>query len=78
MRRRWPLAVLLLSVQAVVVFRTSGLTDAGWVWPLSAAYATLAADDRPGRRPGLPWAAGIGLAELAFAATWDTTAGGAT
>ncbi|MFF4013209.1 sensor histidine kinase [Streptomyces sp. NPDC001717] len=77
-RRRWPLAVLLLSVQAVVVFRTSGLTDAGWVWPLSAAYATLAADDRPGRRPGLPWAAGIGLAELAFAATWDTTAGGAT
>ncbi|MGW4027279.1 hypothetical protein ACWEEL_39000, partial [Streptomyces sp. NPDC005009] len=30
-RRRWPLAVLLLSVQAVVVFRTSGLTDSGWV-----------------------------------------------
>ncbi|TRV77009.1 sensor histidine kinase [Streptomyces sp. 130] len=76
-RCRWPLAVLLLSVQAVVVFRTSGLTDAGWVWPVSAAYATLAADDRPGR-PGLPWAAGVGLAELAFAATWDTTAGGAT
>lgn len=76
-RRRWPLAVLLLSVQTVVVFRTSGLTDAGWVWPASAAYATLAADDRPGR-PGLPWAAGVGLAELAFAATWETTAGGAT
>ncbi|MGW4893028.1 sensor histidine kinase [Kitasatospora sp. NPDC004240] len=76
-RRRWPLAVLLLSVQAVVVFRTSGLTDVGWVWPVSAAYATLAADDRPGR-PGLPWAAGVGLAELAFAATWETTAAGAT
>lgn len=76
-RRRWPLAVLLLSVQAVVVFRTSGLTDVGWVWPASAAYVALAADDRPGR-PGLPWAAGVGLAELAFAAAWETTAGSAT
>ncbi|WP_411077403.1 sensor histidine kinase [Streptomyces sp. cmx-10-25] len=76
-RRRWPLAVLLLSAQAVIVFRTSGLTEAGWVWPLSVAYATLAADDRPGR-PGLPWAAGVGLTELAFAATWETAAGGAT
>ncbi|TDC76425.1 sensor histidine kinase [Streptomyces hainanensis] len=74
--RRWPLAVLLLSVQAVVVFRTSGLTDAGWVWPVSAAYVALAADDRPGR-PGLRWAAGVGLTELAFAVTWETTAGGA-
>ncbi|KKZ72591.1 hypothetical protein VO63_17510 [Streptomyces showdoensis] len=76
-RRRWPLAVLLLSVQAVVAFRTAGLTDAGWVWPVSAAYAALAADDRPGR-PGLPWAAGIGLAELAFAGAWETSAGGST
>ncbi|MFE5623517.1 sensor histidine kinase [Streptomyces virginiae] len=76
-RCRWPLAVLLLSVQAVIVFRSAGLTDAGWVWPASAAYATLAADDRPGR-PGLAWAAGVGLAELAFAATWESTSGGAT
>ncbi|MFF6773060.1 sensor histidine kinase [Streptomyces sp. NPDC012637] len=76
-RRRLPLAVLLLSVQAVAVFRVSGLTDVGWVWPASAAYAGLAADDRPGR-PGLPWAAGVGLAELALAATWETTAGDAT
>ncbi|MFB6616234.1 sensor histidine kinase [Streptomyces sp. NPDC056367] len=76
-RRRWPLAVLLLSVQAVVVFRTSGLTDGGWVWPVSAAYATLASDDRPGR-PGLPWAAGVGLAGLAFAAAYETSAKGAT
>ncbi|MYS09662.1 sensor histidine kinase [Streptomyces sp. SID6041] len=76
-RCRWPVAVLLLSVQAVIVFRTSGLTDVGWVWPVSATYATLAADDRPGR-PGLPWAAAVGLAELAFAATWETAADGAT
>lgn len=77
MRRHRPLTVLLLSVQAVVVFRTTGLTDGGWVWPASAAYATLAADDRPGR-PGLPWAAGVGLAELALAGAWETSAGGAT
>ncbi|MFF8840311.1 sensor histidine kinase [Streptomyces sp. NPDC015130] len=77
MRRRWPLAVLLLSVQAVVVFRTAGLTDVGWVWPVSAAYAVLAADDRPGR-PGLPWAAGVGLAELACAGAWEMSADGAT
>ncbi|MFE7563907.1 sensor histidine kinase [Kitasatospora sp. NPDC057500] len=75
-RRRWPLAVLLLSAQAVIVFRTSALTDTGWLWPASAAYATLAAADRPGR-PGLPWAAGLGLAELAFAAAWETTVDGA-
>ncbi|MEU8776555.1 sensor histidine kinase [Streptomyces sp. NPDC048606] len=77
LRRRWPLTVLLLSVQAVVAFRTAGLTDVGWVWPLSAAYAALAADDRPGR-PGLPWAVGVGLTELAFAGAWETSAGGAT
>ncbi|MFF9145560.1 sensor histidine kinase [Streptomyces sp. NPDC014861] len=74
-RRRRPLAVLLLSVQAVVVLRTSGLTDIGWVWPASVAYAALAADDRPGR-PGLPWAAGVGLAELAFAAAWEVPTAG--
>ncbi|MGW4022095.1 sensor histidine kinase, partial [Streptomyces sp. NPDC005009] len=54
-----------------------GLTDGGWVWPVSAAYATLAADDRLGR-PGLPWAAGVGLAELAFATAWETITGGST
>ncbi|MFF6791024.1 sensor histidine kinase [Streptomyces filamentosus] len=74
-RRRWPLTVLLLSVQAVIVFRTSGLTDTGWVWPVSVAYAALAADDRPGR-PGLPWAVGVGLTELAFAAAWEVPTSG--
>ncbi|MFD4376409.1 sensor histidine kinase [Streptomyces sp. NPDC058486] len=74
-RRRWPLAVLLLSVQAVIVFRSSGLTDIGWVWPASVAYAGLAADDRPGR-PGLRWAVGIGLTELAFAASWEVPTSG--
>ncbi|MFE6227662.1 MULTISPECIES: histidine kinase [unclassified Streptomyces] len=74
-RRRWPLAVLLLSVQAVLVLRTSGLTDAGWVWPVSAAYAGLAADDRPGR-PGLPRAAAVGAATLAFAAAWELSTAG--
>ncbi|MDX2290972.1 MULTISPECIES: sensor histidine kinase [Streptomyces] len=74
-RRRWPLAVLLLSVQAVVVFRTSGLTDIGWVWPVSAAYACLAADDRPGR-PGLPRAAAVGVTALLLAAGWELPTAG--
>ncbi|MEV5969322.1 histidine kinase [Streptomyces sp. NPDC051921] len=73
-RRRWPVLVLLFSVQTVIVFRSAGLTDAGWVWPVTAAYFTLAADDRP-RRPGLPWAIGIGLVELGFAASWEAAAG---
>lgn len=74
LRRRWPVTVLLLSVQAVIVFRSAGLTDVGWVWPATAAYATLAADDRPGR-PGLPWALAIGAVELGFAASWESAAG---
>ena len=74
LRRRWPVAVLLLSVQAVIVFRSAGLTDVGWVWPATAAYVTLAGDDRP-RRPGLPWAISIGAVELSFAASWEFAAG---
>ncbi|MFG2837799.1 sensor histidine kinase [Streptomyces zaomyceticus] len=78
-RRRWPIAVLLLGVQAVIVFRSAGLTDVGWVWPVTAAYFTLAATDRPGQpgRPGLPWAIGIGLVELGFAAAWEASTGAA-
>ncbi|MFD7965184.1 sensor histidine kinase [Streptomyces zaomyceticus] len=78
-RRRWPIAVLLLGVQAVIVFRSAGLTDVGWVWPVTAAYFTLAAADRPGPpgRPGLPWALGIGLVQLGFAAAWEASAGAA-
>ncbi|MEU7119235.1 sensor histidine kinase [Streptomyces zaomyceticus] len=78
-RRRWPVAVLLLGVQAVIVFRSAGLTDVGWVWPVTAAYFTLAAADRPGPpgRPGLPWAIGIGLVQLGFAAAWEASTGAA-
>jgi signal transduction histidine kinase len=67
-RRRWPLTVLLVSVQAVIAFRSSGLTEVGWVWPVSAAYFTVVAGER---RAGLWWAVGVGLVELAFAASWD-------
>ncbi|MEV4974654.1 histidine kinase [Streptomyces scopuliridis] len=74
LRRRWPVTVLLLSVQAVIVFRGAGVTNVGWVWPATPAYATLAADDRPGR-PGLPWAIAIGAVELGFAASWESAAG---
>ncbi|MFG2334145.1 sensor histidine kinase [Streptomyces sp. NPDC048604] len=74
LRGRWPVVTLLLSVQAVIVFRSAGLTDVGWVWPATVAYVALAVDDRPGR-PGLPWAIGIGAVELGFAASWEFAAG---
>jgi signal transduction histidine kinase len=74
-RRRWPVAVLLLSISTVIAFRTAALTDIGWAWPTSVAYYTVAASDRD-RRPLLPWAVGIGLVELLFAASWDWTVAG--
>ncbi|GAB3139854.1 hypothetical protein GCM10027290_09750 [Micromonospora sonneratiae] len=69
LRRRWPVRVLLASVVVVVGFRGAGLTEVGWVWPASMAYFTVAAGDRQPRH-GMVWAAGIGLVELWFAATW--------
>lgn len=68
-RRSWPVAVLLLSVAGVVALRTAGLTDVGWVWPVTVAYGSVAASED--RRQGLWWAVAVGLAELAFAASWE-------
>lgn len=71
-RRRWPVPVLLVSAQAVLAFACTGLFEAGWVWPASAAWFTVAAGDRMPRR-GLAWAGGVGLVALAFAAGWEST-----
>jgi len=64
-RRRWPVAVLLVSVVSVMALRVAYLTDSGWIWPASFAYLSAAALGR------LRWAIGIGLAELWFATVWD-------
>ncbi|MEQ4302491.1 sensor histidine kinase [Plantactinospora sp. B6F1] len=75
LRRRWPVLVLLVSLAAITAFRGAGLTEAGWVWPASAIFFLLAADDTP-RRHGLLWAVGAGLFQLAFAVNWQWTVEG--
>ncbi|GAA3727015.1 sensor histidine kinase [Plantactinospora mayteni] len=75
LRRRWPVAVLLVSLAAVTAFRVAELTEAGWVWPASVIFFVLAADDTP-RRHGLRWAVGAGLFQLTFAVNWQWTVEG--
>ncbi|MEU7001170.1 histidine kinase [Nonomuraea sp. NPDC046570] len=61
-RRRWPMAVLLLSVAAVFAYRLTDDFEGGWIWPASAAYFTAAAT------PLVRWVAAIGGAQLVYAA----------
>ncbi|MFE1268691.1 sensor histidine kinase [Streptomyces sp. NPDC058758] len=82
---RWPRAALLLSVQTVIAFRASGLSDVGWLWPATAAYVLVAAGDRPAggavrhrfdalvrRVPDGPaLAVGVGVFQVVFAADWE-------
>ncbi|MFI6320253.1 sensor histidine kinase [Nonomuraea sp. NPDC050556] len=61
-RRRWPLAVLGLSVIAILVYHLAQWSPAGWIWPLSVAYVTAAAASR------VRWVAAIGAAVLVYSA----------
>ncbi|NJP88905.1 sensor histidine kinase [Nonomuraea sp. FMUSA5-5] len=62
-RRRWPVAVLLLSVGGVLVYHLAGnWSPAGWIWPVAAAYFTVATT------PRVRWAAVVGVAQLAYSA----------
>ncbi|MBE1487671.1 sensor histidine kinase [Plantactinospora soyae] len=72
--RRWPVSVLLVSLATIIAYRTADLTDAGWVWPAAVIFFFVAADDSA-KRPRLSWAVGAGLFQLAFAVTWQWTAG---
>lgn len=65
LRRRWPVLVLGLSAAVIVAHRTADLTDVGWVWPATFAYASAALAGRFG------WAVAIGVTQLAFAANWE-------
>ena len=40
--RRWPLAMLILSVASVVAMRGADLIGAGWAWPATAAFVAMA------------------------------------
>jgi signal transduction histidine kinase len=64
-RRRWPVAVLALSAATVTAVRVGQLTDVGWIWPATAAYASAALAGRLG------WAVGIGAVQLWFAYAWE-------
>ena len=67
LRRRWPVAVLLLSVCTIISYRTAELVNVGWLWPVVLAYAGAVVAGR------LRWAVGLGLTEVAFAASWEST-----
>ncbi|MER7506678.1 hypothetical protein AB0L05_41150 [Nonomuraea pusilla] len=62
LRRRWPMAVLLLSVGAIFVYHLSSWSPAGWIWPASVAYFTAAATSR------VRWVAAVGAAQLVYSA----------
>ncbi|MEU3606995.1 histidine kinase [Streptomyces sp. NPDC035033] len=82
---RWPRAALLVSVQTVIAFRASGLSDVGWIWPATAAYFLVAAGGRPARGgargrfgalvrrlpDGPAFAVGVGVFQVAFATDWE-------
>ncbi|MBF9132310.1 sensor histidine kinase [Plantactinospora sp. S1510] len=73
--RRWPVAVLLTSLAAIIAMRTAELTDAGWVWPAAVIFFVVAADDTSAR-PRLRWAIGAGLFQLLFAVNWQWSVDG--
>ncbi|MBG0816089.1 hypothetical protein [Planomonospora sp. ID82291] len=62
LRRRLPIAVLLLSVAAVFAYHFVSWSPAGWIWPVSAAYFTAAATSH------VRWVAAIGVAQLVYSA----------
>ncbi|GLX93318.1 ATP-binding protein [Herbidospora sp. NBRC 101105] len=63
LRRRWPMAVLLLSVAGVVVYHHFHWSPAGWIWPVAAAYFTAATAPRMVR-----WVALVGAAQIVYSA----------
>ncbi|WP_051760032.1 sensor histidine kinase [Herbidospora cretacea] len=63
LRRRWPMAVLLLSVAGIVVYHHFHWSPAGWIWPVAAAYFTAATAPRMVR-----WVALVGAAQIVYSA----------
>lgn len=63
--RRWPLSVLIISILSVIAWRGGDLIGSGWVWPATAALATVALS---GRLRAAIIVAGAGLL---FGFGWD-------
>jgi signal transduction histidine kinase len=64
--RRWPLAVLILSVLSVAGLRNSFLIGSGWVWPAAAAFVAVVLAGRIGA------ATLVGVSGLLYGFVWDT------
>lgn len=63
--RRWPLAILIISLLSVAALRTAELIGSGWAWPATAAFAALALAGR------LRSAVIGGAVALIFGFVWD-------
>lgn len=70
LRHRWPVVALLVGAASVMSYRSSFLTDVGWVWPVTALYVAAVLKGR------LAWATGIGLVEIVFALAWEVSGEG--
>lgn len=65
LRRRWPVAALLVAVAAVTAMRGAGLVEVGWIWPATVLFAHAVVIGRVGG------AVGTGVVVLAYAAGWE-------
>lgn len=65
LRRRWPVATLLVSVATVTAMRVAGLVEVGWIWPATVVLAHTVVIGRLG------WALGTGAVVLGYAANWE-------
>jgi signal transduction histidine kinase len=63
---RWPLAVLVVTVLTVNAWRISGLIEAGWLWPATAALVALVLAGR------LRTAVSAAVGTLLWGLQWDT------
>jgi signal transduction histidine kinase len=63
--RRWPAAVLIVSVLLVAAMRTSAVVGSGWVWPATAAFVATVLAGRS--RTALV----VGAVTLVFGIAWD-------
>ncbi|GIJ50666.1 two-component sensor histidine kinase [Virgisporangium aliadipatigenens] len=70
LRHRWPVWVLVGGAASILSYRSSSLTDVGWVWPATFLYVAAVLRGRLG------WAIGIGLFSVAYALSWEQSAAG--
>jgi signal transduction histidine kinase len=63
--RRFPVTVLIMSVLTVAALRAGQLVDAGWVWPVTAAFVAVVVAGR------IRTAVTVAVCALLYGFTWD-------